>query len=97
MHQVSVSFSVGEKEIQAFSLSAGIERVAVEEHRTPFVTREEEESLHRDSCSFPTLPAYERSQRHRYSHHLPPASHREHEPHMSRLLRENRGRRRVSG
>ena len=79
------------KEIQAFSLSAGIERMAVDEHRTLFVTREEEESLHRDSCSFPTLPAYERSQRsqrsqhHRYSHHLPPpASHRESISHTCR-------------
>lgn len=35
------------------------------EHRAAFVPREEVESPLRDSCSFPTLTAYERSQRHR--------------------------------
>ena len=40
---------------------------------------EEVESLKRDSCSFPTPMAYERSQRHRSSFYQPgpPASHRE--------------------
>lgn len=54
--------------------------MAVVEHRAPFVTGEEVESLKRDSCSFPTPMAYERSERHRssfYQLHLPPPHHAE--------------------
>lgn len=52
-------------------MKAAIERMAVREHRTLFVTGEEVESVQPDSCSFPTPMAYERSQHYRSSFYQP--------------------------
>lgn len=70
---LSHSFSAHKTKL-ALPLKALIERMAVVEHRTFVVTGEEVESLKRDSCSFPTPTAYERSQHHRSSLYQPTAS-----------------------